>query len=259
MYLPPLEPIANADIRVSGDVKIHPSAVLAPGTILQAAPNSKIVIGADVCIGMGTIVNAYQGLVEIESGVILGAGVLIIGNCQIGRNACIGSATTIFNASVEAMTVVLSGSLIGDNSRSIRLDDLELNNFQQIENGQNGQNGRHAENSQEETKTQENSSTNAETETLSSEVDEQESFWFTEEETATPEVATKEAEANHLVEENQENDNGSIADNTNSQPLNKPENKNSDRSQVYINQLLITLFPHGRSLYRDLPKDSQSS
>jgi carbon dioxide concentrating mechanism protein CcmN len=74
MYLPPLQPVSNSKIRISGDVKIHPSAVLAPGVILQAAPNSSIVIGAEVCIGMGAILNAYQGCIEIESGAILGSG-----------------------------------------------------------------------------------------------------------------------------------------------------------------------------------------
>ena len=52
-YLPPPQPISNKDIRISGDVDIHPTASLASGVILQAAPNSKIIVGADVCIGMG--------------------------------------------------------------------------------------------------------------------------------------------------------------------------------------------------------------
>ncbi len=50
-YLPPILPISNNRIYVSGDVTIHPSAAVASGAVLQAAPNSKIVIGA------GAIVN----------------------------------------------------------------------------------------------------------------------------------------------------------------------------------------------------------
>ena len=119
MYLPPLQPVVNSDIFICGDVEIHPTASVASGVILQAAPESRIVIGADVCVGMGVIVNAYGGEINIESGATLGAGVLIIGQCQIGSNACIGTTTTIFNASVESMKVVTPGSIIGDNTRCV--------------------------------------------------------------------------------------------------------------------------------------------
>ena len=122
MYLPPPQPALNHDIRVSGDVEIHPTASLAPGVILQAAPNSRIVIGADACIGMGVIINAYQGAIKIGSGAILGSGVLIIGRCNIGNNCCIGTSTTIFQENVAAMSVIEPGSIIGDASRSVELD-----------------------------------------------------------------------------------------------------------------------------------------
>ena len=118
MYLPPLQPIANSEIQICGDVEIHPTASIAPGVILKAATNARIVIGADVCLGMGVILNAYNGSIEIETGAALGSGVLIIGSSKIGANACIGTASTIFNASIAAMTVINPGSLIGDNSRS---------------------------------------------------------------------------------------------------------------------------------------------
>jgi carbon dioxide concentrating mechanism protein CcmN len=117
MYLPPLQPVANSDIRICGDVEIHPTASIAPGVILQAAPNSRIIIGIDACIGMGVIISAYGGVVEIANGVTLGSGVLIVGQSQVGSNACVGTATTIFNASVDAMAVVTPGSIIGDSSR----------------------------------------------------------------------------------------------------------------------------------------------
>lgn len=117
MYLPPLQPIASSDIRISGEVEIHPSASIASGVILQAAPNSRIVIGVDVCIGMGTIISAAGGVVEIADGATLGSGVLIVGHSQVGNNACIGTASTIFNATVESMAVITPGSIIGDISR----------------------------------------------------------------------------------------------------------------------------------------------
>ncbi len=119
MYLPPLQPVTQSEIYVSGDVTIHPDAAIAPGVILQAAPNCRIFVSEGVCLGMGTIINACSGAIEIESNVILGAGVLIVGEGKIGRQACIGPATTIFNASIESMEVVTAGSLIGDTSRQI--------------------------------------------------------------------------------------------------------------------------------------------
>jgi carbon dioxide concentrating mechanism protein CcmN len=100
-------------------VIIHPSAVIAPGVILQAAPNSKIIIGSGVCIGMGSILQVHQGILEVEAGANLGAGFLMVGQGKIGANACIGAATTVFNCSVESGQVVAPGSVIGDSSRRI--------------------------------------------------------------------------------------------------------------------------------------------
>ena len=118
MYLPPLQPVANSDIRICGDVEIHPTASIASGVILQAAPNSKIIVGVDACIGMGTIITASGGDVVIADGATLGSGVLIVGQSQIGKNACVGTTSTIFNASVDAMVVISPGSILGDVSRS---------------------------------------------------------------------------------------------------------------------------------------------
>lgn len=122
MSLPPVQPISRSEFYVNGDVTIHESAIVAPGVILRAAPNSQIIIGAGACLGMGTILTAYQGVIAIGAGAILGTGVLIVGQGEIGENACIGSTTTIFNASVAAMSIVPSGSLIGDTSRQITIE-----------------------------------------------------------------------------------------------------------------------------------------
>jgi carbon dioxide concentrating mechanism protein CcmN len=122
MSLPPVQPISRSEFYVNGDVTIDESAIVAPGVILRAAPNSQIIIGAGACLGMGTILTAYQGVIAIGAGAILGTGVLIVGQGEIGENACIGSTTTIFNASVAAMSLVPSGSLIGDTSRQITIE-----------------------------------------------------------------------------------------------------------------------------------------
>jgi carbon dioxide concentrating mechanism protein CcmN len=107
------------DAHIHGDVIIHPSAVLAPGIILQAATNSKIVIGAGVCLGMGSILQVSEGILEIEAGANLGAGFLMVGEGKIGANACIGSATTVFNCCVAPGQVIPSGSILGDTSRQM--------------------------------------------------------------------------------------------------------------------------------------------
>jgi carbon dioxide concentrating mechanism protein CcmN len=137
IYLPPPQPTLNKDIRISGDVEIHPTASLASGVILQAAPNHKIVVGADACIGMGAIINAAQGSIEIGSGAILGAGVLIIGASKIGSNCCVGTSTTIFQSDVAAMLVVEPGSIIGDGSRQVEKNSYEQPATQSSKNGKN--------------------------------------------------------------------------------------------------------------------------
>lgn len=116
MYLSPPQPV-NSDILINGDVEIHPSASIAPGVILQAAPQCRIVIGADVCLGMGVILSVDSGTIEVERGAALGSGVLVVGASKIGNNACVGTATTIFKATVPKMAVIPPGSLIGDTSR----------------------------------------------------------------------------------------------------------------------------------------------
>jgi len=119
MNLPPLQPVSNSHFYVSGDVAIDPNAAIAPGVILQADPNSQIIIAAGTCIGMGAILHAYEGKIEVETGANLGAGVLVIGKGKIGANACIGSAATIFNCSIELGQVVPPASLLGDASRRV--------------------------------------------------------------------------------------------------------------------------------------------
>jgi carbon dioxide concentrating mechanism protein CcmN len=117
MSVPLLRLSDNFSSYISGEVNIHPSAVLAPGVILQAAANSRIIIGAGVCIGMGSILQVNEGTLEIEAGANLGAGFLMVGQGKIGASACIGAATTVFNCSVAPGQVVPPGSILGDDSR----------------------------------------------------------------------------------------------------------------------------------------------
>lgn len=119
MHLPRLPSISNADVYVKGDVRIDQNAAIAPGVILQADPDSQIIIAAGVCIGMGAILHAHKGILEVEAGAVLGAGVLVVGASKIGENACIGATTTIWNSSVESWQVVPPGSVVGDKSQKM--------------------------------------------------------------------------------------------------------------------------------------------
>lgn len=113
MPLQPLHLCSLPHVRVVGDVIIHPSAAIAPGAILLAAPQGRIEIAAGACIGMGVILNAGNGEITIAEGASLGPGVLIVGPCHIGTNSCIGGLSTLYATSVAAMNVVLAGSLLG--------------------------------------------------------------------------------------------------------------------------------------------------
>lgn len=114
MHSPPLQlnPVSTTHYFVCGDVTIHAGAAIAPGVLLQADPDSQIVIEAGVCIGLGSIIHAHGGTVLIGESVIVGAGVLIVGVVSVGDRACVGSATTVFNRSIAAGTIVPPGSLL---------------------------------------------------------------------------------------------------------------------------------------------------
>ncbi|BAZ15415.1 carbon dioxide concentrating mechanism protein CcmN [Calothrix sp. NIES-4071] len=119
MSVPPLLRFGSSfESYIGGEVIVHESAVIAPGVILNAAPDSKIIIGAGVCIGMGSVIQVDTGTLEIEAGASIGAGFLMVGEGKIGANACIGSATTVFRCSVAASSVVAPGSILGDKSRN---------------------------------------------------------------------------------------------------------------------------------------------
>ena len=117
MYLSPLQLSSNSQILMSGDVVVNEGAAIAPGVILQADPGSRISIAAGACIGLGVILHAREGTLEIGAGVILGAGVLVVGAGTIGTSACIGAGTTLINPCIDQMQIMPAGSLIGDTSR----------------------------------------------------------------------------------------------------------------------------------------------
>ena len=208
-YLPPPQPILNKDIRVFGDVEIHPTASLAPGVILQAAPDSRIIIGADVCIGMGAIVNACQGTIEIEAGAILGSGVLIIGESKIGNNCCIGTSTTIFKKNVAAMAVIEPGSIVGDVSRQVEI---------KAESTNSNHNGKAHSNKSAKSDLNNNSVLK---------------------DKPSPEPQST------VVEDYSKGSTSTSDVETSTAPV--PKSKVPIVGQVYLNELLVTLFPHRRN------------
>ena len=209
IYLPPPQPILNKDIRISGDVEVHPTASLAQGVILQAAPDCKIVISADVCIGMGAIINASEGSIEIGSGAILGSGVLIIGASKIGSNCCIGTSSTIFQEDIDAMTVIEPGSILGDRSRKPGKDDAAKEN----------KSGKKSKRNQEKKK---QNKVKTKFENVHSSSKQRENFYSTSPPVSTPTPVETSVE---LPIEHQ---------------------KEPVVGQLYINELLITLFPHSK-------------
>ena len=114
MHLPPLPSPAFAGYYSSGDVTIAGDVVIASGVILRADPGYCIRLGEGVCVGLGAILHANQGNILVQAGTILGAGVLVIGWADIGERACIGSAVTLFKATIAPGEMVAPGSLLGD-------------------------------------------------------------------------------------------------------------------------------------------------
>ena len=215
IYLPPPQPILNKDIRISGDVEINPTASLAPGVILQAASNSRIVIGADVCIGMGVIINACKGSVEIGDGAILGAGVLIVGESKIGNSSCVGTSTTIFRHNVASMAVVEPGSILGDISRQMNLEESQKTTQTDAQSKSEP-----PKSSQKSQKTGSNSHSN---------------YYYA-------------AQPNQSKEHNshQEQNSDSIPQVEVSVEPQVKQEKAPVVGEVYINELLVTLFPHNK-------------
>ncbi|MBE9198382.1 MULTISPECIES: transferase [unclassified Nodularia (in: cyanobacteria)] len=247
MSVPPLHLSNNFDSYTSGEVTIHPSAVLAPGVILQAAVNSKMIIGPGVCIGMGSILQVSEGTLEVEAGANLGAGFLMVGKGKIGANACVGSATTVFNCSIEPGKVIPPGSILGDTSRQIE-------QTQQLESSTN--NG--SETSHEEQPEAENSLDADEETVMSSTTISATTYWkFKHQSTSSSESSPTSSSQPPPVEEKTKATNSIPQKPKSSQP--PTESPNSFGNQIYgqlsINRLLVTLFPHRQSLNDSISDD----
>lgn len=118
MNLMPLQPICHTQGYTCGEVTIDPTAAISAGVLLQAEPGSRIVIAAGACLGMGVVLHAMGGTLEVGESASLGTGVLVIGAGTIGAYACVGAATTLFQVSVPPREMIPPGSLLGHPGRA---------------------------------------------------------------------------------------------------------------------------------------------
>ncbi|MDJ0619663.1 MAG: transferase [Calothrix sp. MO_192.B10] len=252
MSVPPLRLGNNFDSYISGEVIIHPSAAIAPGVILQATPNGKIIIGSGVCIGMGSILQVEQGTLEIAAGANLGAGFLMVGEGKIGENACIGSATTVFHCSVERGKIIAPGSILGDNSRAIAKSVSETEKTLPPPSSTTASPGLSLETTGEEKVDIE---VKIETKTVSPPVMKAQ---LETENVSQPEVqAQLETTTTEQPDTSTEQVDTSTEKEENSEPaIAPPENFGAHiYGQGSIQQLLITLFPHRQSLNKPVSDD----
>jgi carbon dioxide concentrating mechanism protein CcmN len=97
---------------VHGDVDIAPGVAIGQGVVLGAEPGCRLVISSGVCLGSRVIVQASQGELVIEPGANLGSEVLVVGHGRICAHACVGTASTLINPSIETHRVIIPRSLI---------------------------------------------------------------------------------------------------------------------------------------------------
>ncbi|MBE7380568.1 MAG: carbon dioxide concentrating mechanism protein [Leptolyngbya sp. SIO1E4] len=112
--------VSDAIAYYVGDaVVVSSDVVIASGSVLEAVPGSRLVVGPGVCIGAGVVIQAYGGELKIEAGTNLGRGVLLLGAGVVGTRACIGAESTLINPNVQADQVIAARSLVGDMSRAL--------------------------------------------------------------------------------------------------------------------------------------------
>ncbi|TAF57300.1 MAG: hypothetical protein EAZ61_01615 [Oscillatoriales cyanobacterium] len=100
---------------------VHDTALIATSVQLQTCAPYCIEIGAGVVIGEGCWLHACSGDIIIESGTVLGVGVLIVGWAKVGALALIGSAVTLFETTIEPGTTIAAHSVHGLPERAVPL------------------------------------------------------------------------------------------------------------------------------------------
>jgi carbon dioxide concentrating mechanism protein CcmN len=228
MSLPILQPRTTPTIQVRGDVSIDDSAIVADGVILNATEGSKIIIHAGVCLGMGCIITAFPATtIEIKANAILGAGCLVFGACVIGNQVSLGSAVTIYNTDIEPLSVIPSGTVRGDRSRSVTIDSEPVAK-KQVD---------------QETKSHTTSSKEELSDAAKREkhINSYKNLHKPSNMTPTQEQIPADSQGNTNQDQNLDN---TLQINTDDDPWNiKSDSPKQVVGQVYINKLLLTLFP----------------
>lgn len=232
MPLPILQPSSTDTTRIRGDVTIDQSVIIASGVILNATQGNKIIIRAGVCLGMGTIITAYHGDVEIRENAILGSGSLILGNCIVGSQVSLGASVTVYQTNIESMSVIPAGSIIGDRSRQIDFKKEVINSAPQTVHSHTQTIIDGIKNGFSQNIKTDNPPVTAENNNPLPDMQNQEIANF-------PEENDRESSTSE-VKENQETEteilNSDVWEET-------PPQVNTVVGQVYINKLLFTLFP----------------
>ncbi len=124
---------ANAEIHADR-LCIHDTALIATSAQLQTSAPYRIEIGAGVVIGEGCWLQACSGDIIIESGTVLGVGVLIVGWSKIGALSIIGSAVTLFEAAIDSGVTISAHSVHGLPERDIPLTCPVADTPQEVDN-----------------------------------------------------------------------------------------------------------------------------
>ncbi|MFO8040094.1 MAG: hypothetical protein R6U67_11670 [Sodalinema sp.] len=235
----PISPLEREDVFVSGDVTIHANAAIAPGVVLQAGQNERIVIADGVCLGLGVVLHARRGDICIKAGANLGAGVLIIGTCTVGPYASIGAASTIIDTDVAADQVLAAGTVLGDRSRPEAISDPARSP---------GRDGDRELPSPWESQSSEASIVTEDSSQDSSEDPSENSPDSPEEPTDLPKSSSPSPKREPDPPPSESPSNTSAPEATTKGQSNPAVVKRLIYGQVHLNQMLTTLFPHAQHL-----------
>ncbi len=263
MSVPPLRLGNSFESYISGEVIIHPSAVIAPGVILQAAQNSKIIIGAGVCVGMGSILQVHAGSLEIETGANLGAGFLMVGEGKIGENACIGAATTVFECSVAPGQLVPPGSILHSGRDIVDTVPIEADNSMNGNNSQDTINQNSTANGKPQPE-EEPAVDDVKADLWSNRVPTTQYFRSRSQSQLinSTTIGNNTFNSQNQDQPSKEPTKASIEPSTEIQAFNEPatEPANNFAPHIYgqgnVQRLLVTLFPHRQSLNKSISDDS---
>ncbi|MGI0482496.1 hypothetical protein ACN4EE_17145 [Geminocystis sp. CENA526] len=247
MSLPILQPSTIDTTQIRGDVTIDRSVMIASGVILNATFGHKIILASGVCLGMGTIITAYDGDIEIRENTILGSGSLIFGSCVVGAQVSLGASVTIYNTDIEPLTVIPAGTIIGDRSRQVELkrdNNSSVSQIKQEESNSSPPLNAHTQTIIDGIKN--GFATNLDSINGEKNETQNEDLNTTENQKIEEDIIEKEIEFTSEEKVSENVDNSAEVLNNDITEDNPPQ-VNTVVGQVYINKLLFTLFPERKN------------